>query len=335
MSAPRAGRPLAIGLDVGGTKVLGVVIDDDATVIAEETVDSPGRPEDLALPLRDLCRDLARQIGANTAAITAIGIALPGLVDRHGRLHAAPNLGASAQVFDALNELGTSARTALSHSLDVRVAVDNDATCAAVSEAFRGPIRDAHDAIVISIGTGIGAGFIMDGRVVRGERGFAGEIGHMVIEPDGPLCPCGRHGCWELYASGNALGTIARRHAEQDKDGALLLALGAELSDVRGEHVIEAARRGEALVDPILREYTNNVALGISNVVELLDPKLVVIAGGLSLAADVLLEPVREAYVALSRPMQRIAEGLIVAARFGPHSAAIGAGLMMLLEGSN
>src|SRR5687768_5044950 len=125
----------------------------------------------------------------------------------------------------------------LAPALGVPVVADNDATCAAWAEHRRGACRDASEAVVVTLGTGIGAGLVSDGRLIRGAHGMAGEPGHMTVDPDGPPCPCGRRGCWERYASGSGLARLAREAAVAGRADAVVARAGGDPEDVRGEHL--------------------------------------------------------------------------------------------------
>ncbi|MEO7556034.1 MAG: ROK family protein, partial [Acidimicrobiales bacterium] len=189
--------PVVVGVDVGGTKILGLALDDSGAPAADAVrVATPQGSE----PLLDAIAEL---VGRFPGA-TGVGVGIPGLVDRAGVVQVAPNL-------RGVSELAVAAR--LRDRLGVPVTVDNDATCATWAEARVGAAAGASDVVLVTLGTGIGAGLVAGGALQRGANGFAGEAGHMIVDPDGPPCPCGRRGCWERYASGNGLGRFAREAA--------------------------------------------------------------------------------------------------------------------------
>ena len=326
MTRNQTSAPIGIGVDVGGTKILACATLVDGGVLAEESAASPTGPDELPAVLEELLRRLVEQL-QEPHLVRGVAIALPGLVDAQGQLHAAPNLGASEQLFDSPSRIGVPLAAKLSRHdvvLDRPVIFENDSTCAAVGEVLVGAAKGSTDAVVISFGTGIGAGIVANGALVRGHRKFAGEIGHMVIDPAGPRCPCGRHGCWELFASGAALSRLARTgefSGTNSPEGALAL---------DGLELVDAARRGTARAIELIEQFAHQVALGLSNVVELLDPERIVIAGGLANSADVLLEPIRRAFATLSRPAQRLAPDQIVTATLQHRAASIGAALLGL-----
>ena len=179
------------------------------------------------------------------------------------------------------------------------MSVDNDANCATLAEHRVGAGIGATDLVLVTLGTGIGGGVIAGGELQRGAAGFAGEPGHMVVDPNGPPCPCGRRGCWERYASGSGLGRLARDAAHVGRADAVVALAGGDPEDVRGEHVTTAAADGDADAIEVLRDFAWWVALGVSNLENLLDPEVVVIGGGLAEAGELLLAPTREAYATL------------------------------------
>jgi glucokinase len=245
-------------------------------------------------------------------------------VDVSGVLRSAPNLDARDVGFDLRAELAGPLVDLLGARAAPRpVALGNDATAAAFGEVRLGAGRGFDDVFVVSIGTGIGAGYVAGGRLVRGARGFAGEIGHMVIDPDGPPCPCGRSGCWEQFASGLGLAWIATR------DGAVggLIAEIAGDRAVRGEDVVEAVRRGDRHATAIIETYAAYLAIGLVNATEILDPEIIVLGGGIITASDVVLAPTRRAFERLSRPAQQRTGSDLVPATLGARAAAIGMGL--------
>jgi glucokinase len=306
-----------IGLDVGGTKVLGVVVDPDhpADVLHEHRVPTPAGGEGLV----DVLAEVVEELTAAGAVAAAVGVGVPGLVDGDGVLRAGAHLQKVANL-----PLGSDLRD----RCGVPVAVDNDANGHAVAEHRGGAATGVQHAVVITLGTGIGGGLIVDGALVRGAHGFAGEPGHMVVDPNGPPCPCGQRGCWEQYASGNGLARLARSAA---LGGRLALAVdqaGGDPELVRGEHVTAAARAGDADALAVLAELSDWIALGLANLVNVFDPELVVIGGGLVDAADLLL-PRAQAQV-----HERVLAGTrrplvpVVPAQLGERAGAIGVALL-------
>jgi glucokinase len=239
-----------------------------------------------------------------------------GLVDRSGTLRVAPNLpGVVEYPFAA----------ALHERLGLPVTVDNDATCATWGEHEAGAAKGHDDAVLVTLGTGIGAGIVAGGQLQRGAAGFAGEAGHMVVDPDGPPCPCGRRGCWERYASGNGLGQLAREAAIAGRVERVVELAGGEPEAVRGEHVTQAANEGDEGALAVFRKFGWWVALGVANLVNILDPSVVVIGGGLVDAGALVMDPTREYFAALVMAPGHRPPVAVVEAQLGDRAGAIGA----------
>jgi glucokinase len=281
----------AVGIDLGGTKVLGIVLDERGQVASEARVPTPAGTDAVVGAICDVVDGLG-------ASGLPVGVGLPGLVDRDGFLRFAPNLPGVVDV---------PVRARLEDALGVPVVLENDATAACWAERQLGAAGGVDDVVVVTLGTGIGGGIVSGGRLQRGANGFAGEIGHMVVDPDGPPCPCGKRGCWERFASGSGLARLAGRP---------------------GEAVTAAARGGDAASLQVMEEFARWVALGLVNLAYVLDPQLFVIGGGLVDAGDVLLEPTRRAFNALLAGATHRPPVSVVAAKLGEHAGAIGAALL-------
>ncbi len=305
---------ISVGLDVGGTKVLGVAVDParPGEIVAEGRVPTP----DGGAGLVDTLLDLVDQLGPRP---TSIGVGVPGLVDRAGTLHMGPHLRRMHDV--PLARL-------LADRSGLPTVVDNDANCHAEGELLGGAAAGAREALVVTLGTGIGAGIITGGRLLRGAHGFAGEPGHMIVDPNGPPCPCGKRGCWERFASGTGLGRLARDAASGGRLDAAVALAGGDPEAVRGEHVTASARAGDAESRVVLDAFAHWIALGLANLVNVLDPEIIVIGGGLVEAADLVLPEVRVRFAALVMAGEQRPVVPIVPAALGDRAGAIGAALL-------
>lgn len=303
-----------IGIDVGGTKALGVALDESGRVIAEDKRPTPRGSNSLE-PLIDVLVDLANDLGYDGS----LGVGVPGLVTGAGVLRAAPNLDGVAD-FDVCG--------LLAKRLEGDIVVDNDATCATVAEWQLGAAAGTSNMILVTLGTGIGGGLVSNGQLQRGMNGFAGEFGHMVVHPDGPRCPCGRRGCWERYASGSGLAMLAREAATGRRLREVVRHAGGDPQAVRGEHVQAAAREGDPEAMAVIDDFGRWVALGLSNLTNAFDPEIFVLGGGLAAGADLYLKPIIKWYGELLyqphlRPMP-----LVEFATWGPLAGAVGAALL-------
>lgn len=286
----------AIGIDVGGTKCHAVRVDEAGHVLDEARLETPPAAELVDV----LCSLVERvSVGRDSGSDVTVGVGLPGLITPDGVVRASPNLRGARDT-----PVGPGVRERLGAS----VHVENDATMAAFGEWRAGAARGARDAVMVTLGTGIGGGLVMGGVLQRGTNGFAGEIGHMIVDRDGIECPCGRRGCWERYASGSSLARAA--------------------GVASGEEVVAAARAGDASAVVHLEEFAEWVALGLANLTNLCDPEVIVLGGGVMEARDVLFDTVRARFSeALYSPAFRAHPRLEVAA-LGHRAGAIGAALM-------
>ena len=286
-----------VGIDLGGTKCLGVVIDAHGSVVNESRADTPQGGDAI---VDTLVAVVSQVVGERQ--IDGVGIGVPGLVNAEGVLRFAPNL-------PGVVELNVAARVGA--RVGRHVLVDNDANCAAWAERCVGAGRGRDHAILVTLGTGIGGGLVLGGQLHRGANGFAGEIGHMVVDPDGPECPCGQRGCWERFASGSGLGRLAR-----------------DAGFARAEDVTAGATRGDAAARSVMASFGWWVALGLANLANAFDPEVFVLGGGLVEAGDVLLDPVRASFADLVEAADHRPRIEIVAAELGEHAGAIGAALL-------
>jgi glucokinase len=303
-----------VGIDVGGTKAQAVVLDWAGDVVASAQRPTPRGDHSLEA-LVDVLFELAGEVGHDGS----LGVGVPGLVTRDGVLRAAPNLDGVADF--AIAEL-------LTARFGADVVVDNDATCATVAEWLLGAGRGTTDMVLVTLGTGIGGGLVANGAIVRGRNGFAGEFGHMVIDPSGPQCPCGRRGCWERYASGSGLAMLAREAATGHRLHDVVRHAGGDPQAVRGEHVQDAARDGDHEALAVIDDFCRWVAMGLANLTNALDPELFVLGGGLAAGSDLYLDPIRRWFGELLYQPELRSVPRIEFARWGPLAGAVGAALL-------
>lgn len=325
-----------IGVDLGGTKVWGVMLDQDDRVVAEHKVPTPSGATAVVEAIVELVGELARlgrQESVGEPSILCVGA--PCMVGADGTLLSGPNLPGLAgfPLKDALGKALNSGQPERAKLVSptlgpMDVFIDNDANCAGWAERTLGAGHGADDMLLVTLGTGIGGGIVAGRELVRGAHGFGGEVGHMVIDPHGPPCPCGKRGCWERYASGSGLGRIARDAADAGLAGGLLARVGGEASDIRGEHVTAAAAEGDEEALAILGEFGYWVALGLSNLVEVFDPEVVVLAGGLADAGDLMLNPVKAAFEGSLQAWDHRPRVPVVLATLGARAGAVGAALV-------
>jgi glucokinase len=282
--------PLAIGIDIGGTKIAGGVVDRRGRVRA---LSRAGTPAHDVARTRDAIADLIRELAA-AHPVVAVGIGAAGWIDTtRDTIGFAPHLAWRDE------PLRDRVATALAGAVDVPVRVENDANAAAWAECRFGAGRGATGPVVlVAVGTGIGGGIVLGGDLLRGAHGYAGEPGHQVAVPDGHPCRCGRRGCLEQYASGVALVRYVRAAAaEQPAAAAGLRELaGGDLAELTGPLVTTAARAGDKLARDAFDQVGRWLGVGLADLVLLLDPALLLVGGGVAEAGELLLAPTRESY---------------------------------------
>ena len=276
---------LACGIDVGGTKIAGAVVDLDGTILEEARVESPASDvEAIEKAIAGLVADLRTR-----HAVERVGVGAAGYVDAgRARVLFAPNL--------AWRDLDL--KSELEQHIDLPVVIENDANAAAWGEFAFGAGADVDDLLMVTVGTGVGGGLVLDGELYRGAYGVAAEIGHLRVVPDGHLCGCGNRGCLEQYGSGSALVREARTAAAgtSPRVAALVERAGGDPAHITGPLITEAARDGDDFSLELLATLARWLGAGIASLVAVLDPAAVVIGGGVSEAGDLLLDPMRVAF---------------------------------------
>lgn len=302
-----------IGLDIGGTKVLGVRLDAHGEVVAEARHASPHAG------LETLVATSVAVVQELGGPDVPIGVGIAGLVDTGGNVLYSPNL-PSVRRAAMRDEMAT--------ATGCPVIVDNDANVALLGEATYGAAVGAQHALLVTLGTGIGGGMYLDGRMYRGANNFGAEFGHFTVDASGPMCACGERGHWEAIASGSALGRLAREVVGRSGGAAIVAAAGGDPAAVQGVHVGQAAAHGDPDALHVLAVYADNVALGLAALANIFDPERILIAGGLVELGDLLFGPLHDAF-------QRHVEGVayrppiaIIPAQLGERAGAVGAALL-------
>ena len=303
----------AIGIDLGGTKIAAARVLSDGTIVEEREVPVPGSGPEIASAIEHLCQELC------TPAVKGVGLGLAGLVQNPGgHFRWGPNV--------ALRDCDFGQR--LGSLLNVPVTVDNDANVAAFAEAHVGAAAGAQDVLMITVGTGIGGGIVLGGRLYRGAS-FAAEVGHITLDPKGPRCSCGRLGCWEALASGRVLTEKAQQLAEHEPQGLIAQRAGETRKPI-GRDLVCAAEQGDAKANAAIDELGRWLGLGVHSLLCVLDPEVIVVGGGVSALGERILGPIRaaveEGYGAAHRARQPDIRG----AKLGNKAGVVGAALLSL-----
>ena len=309
-----------IGIDAGGTKLLGGVVDEG--LVIHHRVHSTWRGADHQETL-EIVAEAVEELRAAAPDVEAVGFGIPSLVEWES----------GVSVWSNHLPIGdVRFRELMGERLGLPVLVDNDANTAALAEHRHGAARGFDHAVLVALGTGVGAGLVLDGRIYRGSRGFAGELGHLVVDHEGEDCPgaCPGRGCLEVLASGRAIGRTAER-AAQDRPDSALGRRRAQGGEITGALVTELAHDGDAQARAVLAEVGRGLGAGLTGIVNALNPEIVVVGGGAVAAGDLLLDSARE--MVSARALPPCAAVRIVVARFGEEAGMLGAAVMALEGG--
>ncbi|MFL5845879.1 MAG: ROK family protein [Solirubrobacteraceae bacterium] len=303
-----------IGVDLGGSKLAAGVVDSELRV--RHRAFRPAPTTGVLDALETVAREL---IEAAEETVTAVGMGIPSLIDRAAGI---------ARWTNHLDLAGVAVADLMSDRLGLPVTVDNDGNVAMLAELRAGAARGASHAVMLTLGTGIGGAIVVDGRVVRGARGMAGELGHIVVDLDGPPCPgnCPGRGCLEAVASGTALAVEGDRAVANDRNSALARAEAAG-RPITGALVTELAHDGDPAAISAVEAVGRKLGIGLASIANALDPEVIVIGGGVIAAGELLLGPAREELA--KRALPPIAEAVrVVPSHFGAESGMLGAALL-------
>ena len=279
---------LYIGIDVGGTTAKAGVVDEGGNILCKASCPTGiERPfEDIAADMVELCRRVICESGRAMEEFAAVGVGIPGQQNPHSGLVAFCN---------NLGWVDVPLMARLRDGLGLPVFVDNDANVAALAESVFGASRGVPSSILVTLGTGVGGGIVENRHVRTGAHGVGGEIGHMVVVVDGEKCNCGHRGCWEKYASATAIIRMGRALMEEKPDCALARQLGGDAAQLNAKAVLDLAKAGDADCMGIFETYVKYLCVGLANLINIYDPDMIVLGGGVAYAGDFLLDAVRAA----------------------------------------
>ena len=311
-----------IGIDLGGTNIVASVVDDDYNIIgtSKTPTNSPRSADEIFDDIADVCEEAVKTAGLTMEDIDSVGMGTPGTVNQDGVIEFANNL--------AFNNVP--ARTMLAKRInkpEEKVFIENDANCAALGEAYAGCGNGAKDFVAVTLGTGVGSGVIIGGKIVNGVNYAGGECGHMVIVVDGEQCSCGRKGCWEAYASATALIRQTKKAMEEYPDS-LMHKLAKEEGKVSGRTAFDAMRLGDIAGIKVVYDYIKYVACGLINIVNALQPEIICIGGGICNEGETLMKPLRRFVQSERYSIHSKIQTKIVKAELGNDAGVIGAALL-------
>ena len=311
---------LYIGIDVGGTGIKAGIVDEEGNILSKCScpTDKDRGHEAVIHDMAQVSLKALEESGHSLEEVHSVGIGIPGIQDpRTGRIPFCTNL---AWHDVPLVEL-------IQKEIDKPVFVNNDATVAGLAEAVAGVSKGTKNSVFVTLGTGTGGGVIIDGKVFTGPHGIATEIGHMVTVVGGEMCTCGHRGCWERYSSASAIIREGRRFAGANPESPLAKSVGGDLAKIEARTVIDLAKAGDPDCVKLFDEYCYHLAVGLANLINLYDPEVIALGGGVSKAGDFLLDKVRALMPELvffrTMPYARIE-----LARLGNDAGIIGAAML-------
>ncbi len=319
-------KKIIAGIDLGGTNVYMLLIDSNGKIYGEKHFPTlaekgpDGVIENIILQLKDV----VKKAGFNLKDIWRIGIGSPGPLDsKRGIISGAVNLPGWEYV---------KLKEKIEKLTGIKTGVDNDANCAIYGEKWLGAGKNFNNIIGLTLGTGIGGGIIIDGKLIRGTNYNAGEIGHMSINPDGIVCKCRAKGCFEQYASASAIANFAKQKIKEGKRTIITEIVKGDINKITSKTVYEALLNNDTLAMEIWDEFIKHLAAGIANMLNIFNPELIIIAGGVINAGDKLFIPLRRAVKKQTfEIIYNVAK--ILPAKLGERAGAIGAAGLVLFEG--
>lgn len=310
----------SIGIDLGGTNIVASVVNDKYEIVStsKTKTNSPRPAEEIFDDIEKVCREAVDSAGLTFDDIQAIGLGTPGTVNAEGVIEFANNL--------AFNNV--SAKQMLVDRLGKEeIFIENDANCAALGEAYAGCGNGSNNFVAITLGTGVGSGIIIDGKIVSGVNNAGGECGHMVIVVDGEQCSCGRRGCWEAYASATALIRQTKKAMDEYPDS-IMHRLAEEEGKVNGKTAFDAMRLGDIAGIEVVNNYIKYISCGLINLVNALQPEIICIGGGICNEGETLMKPLRRYVQAERYSIHSKIQTKIMKAQLGNDAGVIGAALL-------
>lgn len=276
-----------IGVDLGGTNIVVGLIDEDGKII--KSLNRPTEKERGVEPIFDdifdMCNELINEFKLDNTNLKGVGIGIPGTIDdKNGVIVYSNNI--------KINNFNV--REYAKGKLDYEIRMANDADCAALGEVAAGSAKGCSNAIVVTLGTGVGGGIIIDGKIFAGFYPGGAEIGHQIIEKDGRPCSCGNHGCFEAYSSASALILAAKKKAEENKDSLLYKLVEGDIEKMNAKIPFDAAQSGDKAGEEVIDEYLDYLAVGIANLINVFKPEAILLGGGVSKQEENLTVPLTE-----------------------------------------
>lgn len=311
-----------LGIDFGGTNIAVGLVDKDMKIVEKKSRPTKlGRNVDLmVVDMAEICKELLASNKITFEDIESVGIASPGTIN---------SMTGEVESYYAMGMANYPMRAKLAKELGFdKIKIANDANAAAYGEALAGAAKGASEAIMITLGTGVGGGLILGGKIYEGFNFSAAELGHIVIVKDGEPCPCGRRGCWEQYSSATGLIRQTKRAMKENPESLMWQVCNGDIEKVNGKTVFDARDLGDAVAQTVIDNYYSYLALGLTNIVNIFQPQILCIGGGICGQGEALRKPIEDLVMAEQYAKQTPNKTKIVIAALGNDAGIIGAAML-------
>lgn len=310
-----------LGIDLGGTNIVAGVVDENYNIIAtaKRKTNCPRPAEEIADDMAAVALEAIENAGLKKSDIDSAGVGSPGAIDpENGVVSYSNNLGF----------FGVSLAQMLKERTEIDFYIENDANAAAYGEFVAGAGKGTKNFLMITLGTGVGGGVIINGKMLAGSNYAGAELGHVVINMDGEMCSCGRQGCWEAYASATALIRQTKQAMKRYPNSAMWQLVGGDINAVSGKTAFNAMRQGDEAGKAVVESYINYIAIGIANNINIFQPEVLCIGGGISKEGDFLTVPVRNIVEGENYARNLCSKTKIITAQLGNDAGIIGAAFL-------
>ncbi|MDR0743830.1 MAG: ROK family protein [Tannerella sp.] len=321
VSAQHTAKKYYLGLDLGGTNIVAGVVDEAYHIISKKSIPAnAGRSiEEVTYDMAEVSKEAVRGAGLRLSDVSSWGIGMPSCVNPATNLLVhANNFGwKNVPIYDYLQK-----------HISLPIYISNDANCAAYGEVLAGAAKNYTDAIMLTLGTGVGGGIIMNKKIYAGADNMGAELGHTKLVYNGVRCTCGQYGCLESYCSSTALIRRTKEAVKEHPDSLIMGMAGQDANKINGEIVFESAKKGDALAIEIVDEYIRYLAAGISTFIVIFRPQVIILGGGIAHAGDLLLEPLNEKLFDCTFAAEEIGIPKVIRAALGNDAGLIGAAFL-------
>jgi glucokinase len=317
----RPGSKYYLGFDLGGTNMVAGVVDQEYHIISKSSMPTKaGRPvEEVTLDMAETSKEAVRQAGLELSDISSWGIGMPSYINP------ATNLLVHANNFGWKN---IPVHEHLQKHISLPIYISNDANCAVYGEALAGAAKKYTDAIMLTLGTGVGGGIVMNKKIYSGFDNMGAELGHTKLVYNGVQCTCGQHGCLESYCSSTALIRRAKELIKTNPDSLIMKIAGYDSTKINGEIIFESSKKGDPLASALVEEYIGYLAAGISTFITIFRPQIIILGGGIAHAGDMLLEPLNRKLYTSTFAAEEIGIPKVIRAELGNDAGIIGAAFL-------